>query len=99
MTLTSCEALAGPEIDSERCKGCGLCVDFCPFGHLYLDELLNVAGYHPVDTEEPEEAVNGSAEKREFIGNFAYWCPRCRYCEIICPDAAIRVGEGRRSHG
>lgn len=101
-----------PVVDRDRCKGCGLCVEFCPFGHLRLDEELNVAGYHPAL---PEEAAEATAEPRpdadleesaewpldpdhavpaEVVGfehNFAYWCLRCRYCEIVCPDAAIRL--------
>ena len=36
-------------IDSERCKGCGLCLEFCPNGVLSLDaQELNPKGYHPV---------------------------------------------------
>jgi len=36
-------------LDSDRCKGCGLCVEFCPESVLHLDEKhLNVKGYHPV---------------------------------------------------
>lgn len=89
-----------PVVDRDRCKGCGLCVEFCPFGHLHLDEELNVAGYHPAGPEAAEEAVaelhpddehGVDAEVGGFEHNFAYWCLRCRYCEIVCPDAAIRL--------
>jgi NAD-dependent dihydropyrimidine dehydrogenase PreA subunit len=34
-------------IDSEECKGCGLCVDACAMKGLSLDEGLNHYGYHP----------------------------------------------------
>ncbi|HML74318.1 MAG TPA: 4Fe-4S binding protein [Anaerohalosphaeraceae bacterium] len=30
--------------NSERCKGCGLCVLFCPKGHLRMSEELNSQG-------------------------------------------------------
>lgn len=36
------------EVDTERCKGCALCVGACPQGALTLSERLNAAGYHPV---------------------------------------------------
>jgi 2-oxoglutarate ferredoxin oxidoreductase subunit delta len=32
-------------INVERCKGCGLCVMFCPQGHLQMSHELNQAGY------------------------------------------------------
>ena len=36
-------------IASERCKGCGLCVDACPKDVLALDNsIVNERGYHPV---------------------------------------------------
>lgn len=92
-------------MDRDRCKGCGLCVEFCPFGHLHLDEELNLAGYHPVEPEAPDDAAAGlhadgarpgedrraGAREEGYEHNFAYWCLRCRYCEIICPDAAVRL--------
>jgi 2-oxoglutarate ferredoxin oxidoreductase subunit alpha len=82
-----------PVIDRDVCKGCGVCVTFCPFGHLRVDEELNVAGYHPAEVEDGGEAPDES-HPREFEAyehNFAYWCLRCRYCEVMCPDAAIHI--------
>ncbi|MFN0169005.1 MAG: ferredoxin family protein [Bryobacteraceae bacterium] len=35
------------EIDSEECKGCGLCVESCALHVLRLAEHLNRYGYHP----------------------------------------------------
>lgn len=36
------------ELDSEECKGCGLCVEACPPHVLRLAEYLNRYGVHPV---------------------------------------------------
>ena len=33
-------------IDGERCKGCGLCVEFCARGNLRLSAGLNARGVH-----------------------------------------------------
>jgi 2-oxoglutarate ferredoxin oxidoreductase subunit delta len=35
------------QVEIGRCKGCGLCVDFCPRHLLELSSELNAAGYHP----------------------------------------------------
>jgi 2-oxoglutarate ferredoxin oxidoreductase subunit delta len=35
-----------PEIDPERCKGCGLCVAVCPEKILRLSEAFNRQGHH-----------------------------------------------------
>lgn len=45
------------EIKSEVCKGCGLCVEFCPKHCLKLDEGLNAIGYHPAVLHEPEKCT------------------------------------------
>jgi 2-oxoglutarate ferredoxin oxidoreductase subunit delta len=36
------------DLDSEECKGCGLCVEACPPKVLQLASYLNRYGYHPV---------------------------------------------------
>ena len=37
------------DIASDRCKGCGLCVEICPKHVLILDtSVVNEHGYHPV---------------------------------------------------
>jgi 2-oxoglutarate ferredoxin oxidoreductase subunit delta len=37
------------DIATDRCKGCGLCVDACPKHVLELDQsIVNALGYHPV---------------------------------------------------
>lgn len=38
-------------IDTEECKGCGLCVEACVPRRLHLGEALNRSGYHPARYE------------------------------------------------
>jgi 2-oxoglutarate ferredoxin oxidoreductase subunit delta len=45
-------------IDGDRCKGCGLCVAFCPHKHLRLGDELNSRGVH-VCQESDEGACVG----------------------------------------
>ena len=39
--------MAKVEVDTARCKGCGLCVNVCPKKCLELTKALNGKGYHP----------------------------------------------------
>ena len=43
------------EIDQELCKGCEICIAFCPKDVIYLADKLNASGYLPV-------AFNGNGE-------------------------------------
>ena len=48
-------------IDTDRCKGCGLCVGVCPAHILRLAEgVYNAKGYAPVVVTEPQ-ACTGCA--------------------------------------
>ncbi len=35
------------EISSELCKGCELCISFCPKGMISVSDKLNASGYLP----------------------------------------------------
>ena len=54
-------------LNSERCKGCGLCVAFCPKEALALGSRLNLKGYYP-----PEMADNSQCTGCGFC---AMMCP------------------------
>lgn len=56
--------------NTERCKGCGLCVEVCPKKILALDTaVLNQKGYHP--------AVIIDQEKCIACAMCATMCPDC----------------------
>ncbi|MGQ9549076.1 MAG: 4Fe-4S dicluster domain-containing protein [Roseiflexus sp.] len=46
-------------VDTERCKGCGLCVVFCPKGVVQLTASFNAAGHHPAQLRDPEGVCTG----------------------------------------
>ncbi len=62
----------------DRCKGCGLCIEFCPKHVLVVSDRFNKKGYHPPELVE-EEPLNV--------------CINCGFCERICPEFAIFVKE------
>ena len=45
------------EIDSTRCKGCGLCITVCPKTVLELANELNAKGYYPAYQARPEDCI------------------------------------------
>lgn len=47
-TVAAAPPFAPLAIATERCKGCGLCVDVCPKHVLELEPIsVNALGYHP----------------------------------------------------
>jgi len=46
-----------PDINSERCKGCGLCVKACPESILELSENFNEQGHHYAVCVSPERCT------------------------------------------
>ncbi len=47
MSDTTQTAAPSMAVDSELCKGCGLCVDVCPKHVIGISEKLNSSSYHP----------------------------------------------------
>ena len=69
-------------IDRERCKGCGLCVKFCPAGVIVFDTKLNKRGVQPA-------IVNGDGGKCTGCTNCAAMCPEAAIeIEEVPGDAA-----------
>jgi 2-oxoglutarate ferredoxin oxidoreductase subunit delta len=68
-------------VDSQRCKGCGLCVSACPPRLLRLSAALNAHGYHPVTL------VDGGLRR----------CTGCAVCALVCPEVALTVYRQRKA--
>jgi len=45
------------KVDEEKCKGCGLCIGFCPQGVLVISPRRNSKGYHPVEARFQEKCT------------------------------------------
>ena len=46
------------DIERDRCKGCGLCVDACPKHVLEISEEVNTKGYFPAYQAHPEDCIH-----------------------------------------
>jgi len=44
-------------IISERCKGCGFCIEFCPQHSLHQSNEINSKGYHTVDINDTDKCT------------------------------------------
>jgi len=56
-----------------RCKGCGLCVEYCPREVLVMSTRFNPKGYHPPEAARPEACV-GCDFCEEVCPEFAVYC-------------------------
>lgn len=55
---------------TDRCKGCGLCVSACPKGLIAIaKDKINQKGHHPAEITEPEKCVG--------CASCAIMCPDC----------------------
>lgn len=43
---------------TDRCKGCGFCVEYCPRNVLQLAKTFNRKGYHPPFVTKPDACLN-----------------------------------------
>jgi 2-oxoglutarate ferredoxin oxidoreductase subunit delta len=77
------------KLNSEECKGCGLCVAACPPKVLHLSESLNRYGYHPA-------AYDGKGCTG--CGICYYACPEPGGIQVLrgaTADRAMSSGAGR----
>ncbi|MGQ9656129.1 MAG: 4Fe-4S binding protein [Thermodesulfobacteriota bacterium] len=57
----------------DRCKGCGLCVEFCPRQVLRMSEAFNRKGYHPPLVIDADGCL-GCRFCEELCPEFAIFC-------------------------
>jgi 2-oxoglutarate ferredoxin oxidoreductase subunit delta len=67
------------EIDRELCKGCQLCIAFCPNELISVSDELNQMGYYPAKFTEGDSETGDPT------------CNGCATCALVCPDIAIEV--------
>lgn len=65
-------------INQERCKGCFLCISFCPKGLIKKSSKLNKKGLNFVESSPEAGDTNGD-------------CIGCMQCAIICAECCIEV--------
>ena len=61
----------------ERCKGCRLCIQFCPQQVLQKSHATNAKGYRYPEVAPGKETA----------------CVHCEFCSIVCPEFAIFTRE------
>jgi len=49
--------MANIKLNTNRCKGCGLCVDVCPRGALRMSKDVNKAGHFCVQIEDTDKCT------------------------------------------
>ena len=54
-------------VNTERCKGCNLCIVACPAKVLDLDKQVNSKGYHFAYMKNPDDCIG--------CANCGYVCP------------------------
>jgi ferredoxin len=73
-------------VDADRCKGCGLCVAWCPTQSLQPGSALNRLGYHPVEFV-PDTGCTG-------CGVCFYMCPEPAALTVLhVHDEAVEAAD------
>ena len=70
-------------IEKERCKGCALCVIYCPRKRIKMSQELNNYG--------SLYAVFSDVKDNEDDNDSQSSCNSCGFCYIVCPEVAIEV--------
>ena len=76
-------------IDKDKCKGCLLCISFCPKGLIAVDERLNKHGVKLVKFSRQVNLNKGGIPSE--AGKDTDECLGCAMCAVICPDCCIEV--------
>ena len=64
------------KVDTDKCIGCGMCLNVCP-GNMVGGDVLRFEEKHPVMVDQTKFGWQG--------------CWRCQHCLAICPTGAITV--------
>ncbi|UCD18699.1 MAG: 4Fe-4S binding protein [Candidatus Zixiibacteriota bacterium] len=67
------------EINGNYCKGCDICIEFCPTGVFEKSGTLSKKGYYLPVVARMED------------------CTGCRLCDLLCPELAIVITDGKKS--
>jgi len=78
-------------IAQEKCKGCGLCVAYCPQKCLKLSKKFNSHGYHPATIGHTDKKPDSTNPVKKFYRADKKECNSCGFCYLICPDVCIEV--------
>jgi len=82
-------------IHTDKCKGCLLCISFCPKGLITIGERLNRKGVKPVRfsplSPQRDPARGGKGVIPPEAGKEDNACLGCAMCAVICPDCCIEV--------
>ena len=66
-----CDRMGKIQIDTERCKGCGLCVTACPKKLIKIGDNMNSLGYHTSQIDDEEKQCVGCANCAEMCPDIA----------------------------
>ena len=69
-------ANAGFKVNTEKCVGCGLCLNVCP-GNMVGGDVLRMVDGHPVMVDQSKFGWEG--------------CWRCQHCLAVCPTGAVSI--------
>jgi len=77
------------EVDQELCKGCQICISFCPKDAISASDKLNASK----DAISASDKLNASGYLTVFL-NDSGQCTGCAICALVCPEVAIEVYRG-----
>jgi len=76
-------------IKQDKCKGCFLCLSFCPKGLIKKSAKLNKLGLNFAEFSRQDNLSKGGIPPK--AGDKTTECIGCMQCAVICPDCCIEV--------